>query len=220
MKAGPKGLFITVEGGEGVGKSTLIECLQRFLGDNGVEFIVTREPGGTRLGEEIRHTLLEVRQEPIQAMAEVLLVFAARAQHIEELIRPSLAIGKWVLCDRFTDATFAYQCGGRGIDTDTVRCLEALVQEGLRPDYTLLLDAPVNVGMARARDRGKLDRIERETLDFFERVRASYLHQADDERDRYRVIDATLALEEVQLQVLGYAGEFLSRWRERIGGGR
>ena len=220
MREETKGLFITVEGGEGVGKSTLIECLQRFLDDNDVKFIVTREPGGTRLGEEIRQTLLEVRPEPIQAMAEVLLVFAARTQHIEELIRPALAGGKWVLCDRFTDATYAYQCGGRGVDTETVRCLEALVQGGLRPDYTLLLDAPVEVGMTRARDRGELDRIERETLDFFKRVRASYLQQAVDEGGRYRVIDATLALEEVQRQVLGCAGEFLSRWKERVGGGR
>jgi len=217
VSAYPRGLFITVEGGEGVGKSTLIDCLQRFLYDNGVDFVVTREPGGTRVGEEIRRTLLEVRHESIEAMTEVLLVFAARAQHIAELILPSLAAGKWVLCDRFTDATYAYQCGGRGVDTAAVSDLEALVQGELRPDYTLLLDAPVAVGMARARGRGELDRIERETLDFFERVRASYLEQAANEGDRYRVFDATLALEEVQRQVLGCAGEFLSRWREKGG---
>jgi len=213
---GPRGLFITVEGGEGVGKSTIIDCLERFLGSNGVELVITREPGGTALGEEIRHTLLEVRREPIQAMAEVLLVFAARAQHVAERIEPALAAGRWVLCDRFTDATYAYQCGGRGVDTATVRELETLVQGALRPDYTLLLDAPVAVGMARARGRGELDRIERETLDFFERVRASYLQQAENARERYRVIDATLALEAVQRQVLGCAGEFLSRWREGV----
>jgi dTMP kinase len=208
-----------VEGGEGVGKSTLIDCLQRFLDDSGIDYVVTREPGGTRLGEEIRRILLEVRHESIAAMAEVLLVFAARAQHIAEVIQPSLAAGKWVLCDRFTDATYAYQCGGRGIDTAAVRGLETLVQGELRPDYTLLLDAPVAVGMTRARGRGELDRIEREDLDFFERVRASYLQQAANEGDRYRVIDATLALEEVQRQVLGCAGEFLSLWREKGGSG-
>jgi len=204
-----------VEGGEGVGKSTLIDCLKDFLGERGVNLVVTREPGGTPLGEEIRDTLLAVRQDPMPAMAEVLLVFAARCQHIADVIEPALAAGQWVLCDRFTDATYAYQCGGRGVARDAVRDLEVLVQGELRPDYTLLLDAPVEVGMARARGRGELDRIERETLDFFERVRASYLQQAEMEDGRYRVIDASHPLQAVQRQVLAYADEILSRWQER-----
>ena len=179
-----RGLFITVEGGEGVGKSTNIDCLVRLLQDNGIEPVVTREPGGTRLGEDIRDTLLRVRGEAVQPLAELLLIFAARAQHIHEVIEPALAAGRWVVCDRFTDATYAYQGGGRGVDADTVSRLETLVQGALRPDFTLLLDAPVAVGMGRARGRGELDRFEREQVDFFERVRASYLEQADRDSPR------------------------------------
>jgi len=211
----PRGCFITVEGGEGVGKSTIIGYLKNYLGASSVDFVVTREPGGSPLGEEIRNALLAVRGEPIAAMTEVLLVFAARAQHIAEVIEPALTAGQWVLCDRFTDATYAYQCGGRGVATETVRDLEVLVQGDLRPDYTLLLDAPVKVGMARVRGRGELDRIERETLDFFERVRASYLQQAQVDTGRYRVIDASRPLEAVQQQVLEYADEFLRSRQER-----
>jgi dTMP kinase len=214
---GDRGLFITVEGGEGVGKSTNIDCLRGFLDDNGIEAVITREPGGTRLGEDIRETLLKVRREPVAAMAEVLLVFAARAQHISEVIEPALASGKWVLCDRFTDATYAYQCGGRGLDGDVVRRLETLVQGPLRPDYTVLLDAPVAVGLERARGRGELDRFEREDLDFFERVRARYLDRAREDASRFRVIDATAVLPRIQHQVRECGGEFLARWRDRGG---
>ena len=146
-----RGLFITVEGGEGVGKSTNMAYLEAQLRDSGVDLLVTREPGGTRLGENLREVLLQVRDEPVSAMAELLLIFAARAQHLEERIVPALAAGQWVLCDRFTDATYAYQSGGRGIDAAEVRALEAQVQGDLHPDCTLLLDAPVGVGMTRAR---------------------------------------------------------------------
>lgn len=211
-----RGLFITMEGGEGVGKSTNLAFLSSFLSDSGVDIVVTREPGGTLLGEEVRELLLQVRPEPVDAMTELLLIFAARAQHIRELIEPALAAGKWVLCDRFTDATYAYQCGGRGVDREAVRRLEELVQGELSPDYTLLLDAPVSVGMARARGRGELDRFEQETLDFFERVRSSYLEQAIDSSGRYRVVNAALSLEEVQQELRDIGGELLSCWHGRL----
>lgn len=204
-----RGLFITVEGGEGVGKSTNMAYLENCLRDSGIDLLVTREPGGTALGEELRQLLLQVREQSVSATAELLLIFAARAQHLEELIEPALASGRWVLCDRFTDATYAYQSGGRGIDAATVRSLEKLVQGGLRPDCTLLLDAPVDVGMARARGRGELDRFEREEMDFFERVRATYLRLAEDGEGRYRVIDASQPLEGVQQQIHKVSRELL-----------
>jgi dTMP kinase len=203
------GLFITVEGGEGVGKSTNMAFLEGYLRGQGVDLVVTREPGGTRLGEDIREMLLQVRDEQVCPMTELLLIFAARAQHINERIEPALAAGKWVLCDRFTDATYAYQSGGRGVDVDIVQRLEALVQGSLRPDYTLLLDAPVSTGMARARGRGELDRFEQEALDFFERVRETYLQLAQDSTGRYRIIDASVSLEAVQRQLTAVCQELL-----------
>jgi dTMP kinase len=209
MKA--RGLFITMEGGEGVGKSTNLSFLERFLADRGIDIVTTREPGGTHLGEEIRELLLQVRGETVSVEAELLMMFAARAQHISELIEPALAAGKWVLSDRFTDATYAYQCGGRGVDTATVAQLEQLVQRSLRPDYTVLLDAPIEVGMARARDRGELDRFEQEAMAFFERVRQSYLQQAEVHKKRYRVIDAAQSLEDVQSALAEVGEELLSR---------
>lgn len=210
-----RGLFITVEGGEGVGKSTNMAFLEDFLRRNGVELVVTREPGGTRLGEDIRQLLLEVRDEEVSPQTELLLMFAARAQHIKERIEPALAAGKWVLCDRFTDATYAYQCGGRGVAVETVRTLETLVQGALRPDCTLLLDVNVSTGMARASERGELDRFEREAIDFFERVRAMYLHLAQESSGRYRIIDASVPLEQVQEQLLKVCRELLSCWGVR-----
>ena len=212
-----RGLFITVEGGEGVGKSTNLAFLESFLRDHGVDVVVSREPGGTQLGEEIRELLLQVRAEQVSSTTELLLMFAARAQHISELIEPALAAGKWVLCDRFTDATYAYQSGGRGVDAQTVRRLEDLVQGSLRPDYTVLLDVAVATGMARARGRGELDRIEQETMEFFERVRASYLELAENSSGRFRVIDASVSLEEVQQQLLKVGKELLSCWGVRQG---
>ncbi|MFT4520207.1 MAG: dTMP kinase [Halioglobus sp.] len=210
-----RGLFITVEGGEGVGKSTNMLWLEDFLRKNGVDVVVTREPGGTPLSEEIRQLLLLVRDGQMGSMTELLLIFAARAEHIKEVIEPALAAGKWVLCDRFTDATYAYQSGGRGVSADTVRQLETLVQGELRPDYTILLDVPVATGMGRARDRGELDRIEQETMDFFERVRRSYLTQAENSSGRFRVVDASVPLEKVQKQLLKLGAELLSCWRVR-----
>jgi dTMP kinase len=211
----PKGLFITMEGGEGVGKSTNMAFLESHLREHGVDLVVTREPGGTSLGEDIRQLLLQLRDEPVSAMTELLLIFAARAQHLSERIAPALAAGKWVLCDRFTDATYAYQSGGRGMDMDVVSRLEELVQGSLRPDYTLLLDAPVSLGMERARGRGELDRFEQEDMEFFERVRASYLQLAQQSSGRYRVINASVPLEEVQQQLLKVCRELITCWGVR-----
>ena len=193
-----KGLFITLEGGEGVGKTTGMEYLERCLREQGVDLVVTREPGGTRFGERVRDLLLEVRQESMDDMAELLLIFAARAQHLREVIKPALGSGKWVLCDRFTDATYAYQCGGRRIDPAVVSRLETLVQGALRPNSTILFDAPVSVGMARAKDRGELDRFERESSKFFAAVRQNYLARAAQDAERVRVIDASQPLDAVK----------------------
>jgi dTMP kinase len=210
-----RGVFITFEGGEGVGKSTNIAFLEDYLTSRGVGLVVTREPGGTRIGEEIRRLLLEVREDAVAPMAELLLIFAARAQHIAEVIEPALGSGKWVLCDRFTDATYAYQCGGRGLDAQQVRTLETLVQGELRPDCTILLDAPVATGLDRANGRGELDRFELEQEVFFERVRATYLRLAREGGGRYRVIDASLPLEEVQKQLLATCRELFAIWGVR-----
>lgn len=195
------GRFITVEGGEGGGKSTNLEYVRQRLEQAGKEVVVTREPGGTPLGEAIRELLLDHRQGAMVDDTELLLMFAARAQHLAERIRPSLEAGKWVLCDRFTDATYAYQGGGRGIDRGRIAALEQWVQGGLRPDLTLLLDLPVEQGLARAGQRSQPDRFEREQQAFFERVRAAYLEMARNEPQRYRIIDAGLPLEQVQRQL-------------------
>jgi dTMP kinase len=210
-----RGLFITVEGGEGVGKSTNIAFLEKQLRAQGVDVLVTREPGGSKLGEALRQLLLGVGDEPVNPIAELLLMFAARAQHISTRIEPALAAGRWVLCDRFTDATYAYQCGGRGIDRKAVSALEELVQNELRPDCTLLLDAPVSTGMARARERGDLDRFELEELAFFERVRATYLDLAEGSNGRFRLIDASQPLDDVQRQLLKVCTELTACWGSR-----
>lgn len=187
-----RGLFITVEGGEGVGKSTNIKVLEQQLQGRAISYVHTREPGGTPLAEKMRELLLQpdvAAAEPVYPMTELLLMFAARAQHLNEIIEPALARGDWVLCDRFTDATYAYQGGGRGLPEHWIAQLEQLVQGELRPDLTLLLDAPVAVGMERAGKRGALDRFEQEQISFFERVRDSYLARAAAEPGRFRVID-------------------------------
>jgi dTMP kinase len=204
-----------MEGGEGVGKSTNLAYLERFLASNGIDVITTREPGGTPLGEQIRGLLLQIRQEQVSAIAELLLIFAARAQHIREVIEPALIAGKWVLCDRFTDATYAYQCGGRDVAWETVSQLEQLVQGELRPDFTVLLDLPVTTGIDRAKGRGNLDRFEQETLDFFERVRSCYLRLARENRERYRLLDASAPLVEVQANLSKFGLDLLSYWAIR-----
>ena len=210
-----KGLFITLEGGEGAGKSTQMafvqQMLQQSLDTAGKKLHVTREPGGTDLSEQIRGLLLDHRQTAMDSDTELLLMFAARAQHLAQLIRPALAAGEWVLCDRFTDATYAYQGGGRGIDMARIALLEDWVQGSLRPDLTLLLDLPIDVGMARAGQRGELDRFEREKVDFFEKVRQTYRDRAAAEPERFRVIDAAQDIEQVQQQITAVLSPFLSR---------
>ncbi|OAI19837.1 dTMP kinase [Methylomonas koyamae] len=196
------GRFITLEGGEGVGKSTNLQFIRHCLAERGIPLLITREPGGTPIAEKIRGILLERSDEALSEQAELLLVFAARAQHIRHVIEPALLRGEWVVCDRFTDATYAYQGAGRNMDLATIAWLERTVQGGLRPDLTFVLDAPVATGLQRAKRRGELDRFETEQLDFFERIRQSYLHRAADDPARYKVIDAALPLPQVQARLL------------------
>ena len=190
--------FITIEGGDGAGKSTAQRFIADRLAERGITTVQTREPGGTPLAEAIRQTLLSVDGEAPVEMTELLLVFAARAQHLAKVIEPALLRGDWVLSDRFTDATYAYQGAARGLSTATILHLEQLVQGGRQPDKVLILDLPPEIGMARARSRGELDRFEREDHDFYERVRAGYLMRAEATPERYSVIDAGQALPQVE----------------------
>jgi len=196
-----RGLFITIEGGEGVGKSTNIEFIQQVLAGESIESIVTREPGGTPLAEEIREVLIKNREEKVVSETELLLMFAARAQHLHQKILPALEQGMYVISDRFTDATYAYQSGGRGVPDEKVALLETFVQGDIRPDLTLLLDAPIEIGMARAKNRGALDRFEEEQAEFFNNVRNNYLRRAKAEPKRFKIIDATQSLEVVQADI-------------------
>jgi dTMP kinase len=196
-----RGQFITFEGTEGVGKSTQLANAATVLADLGIDCVVTREPGGTPMAESIRELLLAPRDEPVNDITELLLMFAARAQHLHTRIIPALAAGQWVLCDRFTDATFAYQGGGRGVSASAIATLETLVQGDVRPDHTVLLDAPVETGMARARHRGDLDRVEQETVDFFERIRQTYLDRVAASPHRYHLVNAAQPLEMVTRDV-------------------
>nr|A4XST1.1 RecName: Full=Thymidylate kinase; AltName: Full=dTMP kinase [Pseudomonas mendocina ymp] len=195
------GLFITLEGPEGAGKSTNREYLAERLREQGVDVVLTREPGGTPLAERIRELLLDPSDEPMAADTELLLVFAARAQHLQQVIRPALAKGCVVLCDRFTDATYAYQGGGRGLSIERIAQLEQFVQGELRPDLTLIFDLPVEVGLARAAARGRLDRFEQEGRGFFEAVRQAYLQRAVQAPQHYRVLDAGQTLAQVQADI-------------------
>jgi dTMP kinase len=204
------GKFITVEGVEGVGKTTNMAFIQSWLERQGVDHITTREPGGTPLAEDIRELLLSPRDEAVNENTELLLMFAARAQHLAEVIVPALECGQWVLCDRFTDATYAYQGGGRGVAMEKIALLENLVQEHLRPDLTLILDAPAAQGLERASKRSQPDRFEQEKLDFFEQVRECYLSRAKKMPMQYRVVDASQALAQVQLDL----GEQLNQFME------
>jgi dTMP kinase len=194
-----RGKFITLEGGEGVGKTTNLDFIRNYLQKFGIQFLVTREPGGTPIGEAIRRLVID--SQGITVQAELLLMFAARAQHIEEVIEPALAEGIWVVCDRFTDASYAYQGGGRGIDPKVIRFLEDWVQKGLQPDLTLLFDAPVEIGLDRARGRGSLDRFETEIPAFFSRVRETYRDLARQWPQRIKLLDATQPLVDVQADI-------------------
>lgn len=201
------GRFITLEGGEGAGKSTNLEYICERLRASGIPVLVTREPGGTELGERIRALLLDPANKGMHADTELLLMFAARAQHLHQVVWPALERGEWVICDRFTDATFAYQGGGRGLDTHRIEVLQDWVQAGFQPAMTLLFDLPVETGLERAGKRGALDRFEQEQQAFFERVRQSYLERARAFPARFRVIDAAQPLAAVQAQLDGVIEE-------------
>lgn len=204
-----RGRFITVEGIEGVGKSSNIDVLVRHIENAGFEVVQTHEPGGTPLSADIRNILMHRGDEPIPEIAELLLMFAARSLNVNNNIRPALDAGKWVVCDRFTDSSRAYQSGGRGLPMETVNQVADWVHGDLWPDLTILLDAPVEVGMARAGNRSKPDRIEKEENEFFARVRESYLKLAANEPERFVVIDTTRALPEVQADVVSLAQDMI-----------
>jgi dTMP kinase len=206
--SGP-GRFITLEGGEGVGKSTNLAFVAGLLQAAGFAVERTREPGGTPLAERIRAVIVAPSGEPMPPLAELLLIFAARTLHIENCIRPALQAGRWVLCDRFTDASYAYQGAGRGLGEAPVRWLEDTVQQGLRPDLTLLLDADPAIGLARAGARGAADRFEQERIEFFGRVRAGYLARARAEPARFRIIDASQPIEAVRADLRLHITKFL-----------
>lgn len=201
-----RGAFITLEGGEGAGKSTQLAAVRQWVQDAGHAVLVTREPGGTELGERIRQVLLDARGT-MTPETETLLMFAARAEHVARVIRPALAQGKWVVCDRFTDATYAYQGGGRGLASARIALLEDWVQGDLRPDLTLVLDVPVDVGLSRVGQRGALDRFEQESHQFFDRVRNAYHAAAKREPERVRLIDAAATQAEVSSHIRGILDE-------------
>ena len=193
-----RGKFITLEGGEGVGKTTNLKFIKHYLEQHNTPVVTTREPGGTALAEKIRQLLLDNDSEAVSETAELLLIFAARAQHIKHVIEPALAEGTWVICDRFTDATYAYQGGGRNMRISTIESLENWVQGTLRPDLTILLDAPVEIGLERARLRSAFDRFESEKTNFFEQVRRAYLLQLELNPQRIKLIKANQPLIDVQ----------------------
>lgn len=204
------GKFITVEGVEGVGKTTNIAYIENYLQKRGINYIQTREPGGTPLAEDIRNLLLQNRDESFDSTAELLLMFAARAQHLHQKILPALRSGTWVLCDRFTDATYAYQGGGRNLDVSLIAQLEQMVQGDLRPDLTIVLDLPVAIGLQRAAARSDKDRFENEAESFFERVRNAYLTQVQQNPERYAVVDASGDIESVQQRLRAVLDGFVA----------
>ncbi len=210
-----QGRFITFEGGEGVGKSTQITRAAAWLAAEGIEVVLSREPGGTPRAEQLRRMLLERTDEPMPQSCELLLMFAARASHLANLIEPAVTRGAWVLCDRFTDATYAYQGGGRGVPASDIDALVRIVHPQRQPDLTVLLDAPIAVGTARARLRNGAagpDRFESERVEFFERVRQNYLQRAAQEPARFRMVDATGAVEQVELAVRAALQPMLLTW--------
>ncbi|MEQ8937329.1 MAG: dTMP kinase [Gammaproteobacteria bacterium] len=196
------GKFITLEGIEGAGKSTMLNFISEQLQQAGNEVVVTREPGGTRVGEKLQEILLDNSNTRLSDDAELLIIFAARAQHLQQVIRPALNAGQYVLCDRFTDASYAYQGGGRNMSTERIRQLEDWVQQGLEPDLTILFDLDVATGLRRAGKRGDADRFEQEHVDFFERIRQCYIDRASAEPERFRVIDAASTVDNVKQQIL------------------
>jgi dTMP kinase len=203
------GRLITLEGGEGAGKSTVLDAVRELLAQRGLDVVVTREPGGTPAGEAIRKVLLDPQLRGMSAESELLLMFASRAQLVREVIQPALAAGHWVLSDRFTDASFAYQGGGRGQPHARIAELENWAAAGVKADLTLLLDLPIDQGLKRAVGRGAADRIEMENADFFERVRTAYRERAMAEPKRFRIVDASRTISDVLTQVSSAINEFL-----------
>lgn len=202
------GLFITLEGVEGAGKSTLMAYVADILSAAGNEILQTREPGGTKTGEQIRNILLDSNNVGVTDDTELLLMFAARSQHINEVITPALSSGKTVICDRFTDASYAYQGGGRGIESSRIQTLEDWVQQGLTPNLTLLFDIDVEAGLRRASNRSEADRFEQEEISFFERIRSCYLQRAENEPERFRIIDASQTFDHVKQQIQDILKEY------------
>jgi dTMP kinase len=207
-----RGAFVTVEGIEGAGKSTCLNLVARRITDRGHAVHTTREPGGTALGEALRELLLGHRHDGMGDDTELLLMFAARAEHLHAVVEPALAVGTWVVCDRFTDATFAYQGYGRGVDLQRIAELERWVQGDRRPDLTLLLDLPAELGLRRAGERSRPDRFERQALDFVTRGRDGYLQRAAAEPRRFAVVDAAVPLAQVSRRIVGITDRFLDRW--------
>ncbi|ACV26612.1 dTMP kinase [Kangiella koreensis] len=201
MTTQSRGKFITIEGTEGVGKSTNIAFIKAWFEAKNISLLHTREPGGTPFAEEIRELLLSQREEQVDAKSELLLMYAARAQHVSQKIKPALEQRQWVLCDRFSDASFAYQGAGRALGLNKLSELDQWVLEGFKPDLTILLDLPVEVGLSRAQERGPIDRFEEEKVEFFEQVRQGYLQIAQQEPERMKIVDARGSLEKVQQQI-------------------
>ncbi len=205
------GKFLTLEGTEGAGKSTNLKCIQSWLESRGIELIVTREPGGTAISEAIREILLNTEFNTMNPNTELLLMFAARNQHIEEKIKPALAQGKWVISDRFTDASYAYQGAGRGIEYSRIAEIENWVQQSFQPDKTFVFDLPIEIGMARVRARGEqTDRFEQENIEFFDKVRNAYLNRAKQAPERYAILDASQSLDVVQKQITNHLIELIT----------
>ncbi|MBL1140928.1 MAG: dTMP kinase [Proteobacteria bacterium] len=204
-----RGLFVTLEGVEGAGKSTLMAYIAEIFTDADNKVIQTREPGGTQTGEQIRAILLDKNNVGVIDDTELMLMFAARAQHINEIIKPALASSKVVICDRFTDASYAYQGGGRGIDPARIEILEDWVQQGLKPDLTILFDLDVETGLRRAGNRSEVDRFEQEEISFFERIRSCYLERAKNEPERFRIIDSSQSFDNVKQQIQDILKDYL-----------
>jgi len=196
-----KGVFITLEGSEGVGKTSSLKFVEQQITALGHDVITTREPGGTDLAEQIRGLLLAERQEPVESKTELLLMFAARYQHVTQVIKPALKRGHWVICDRFVDASYAYQGGGRGIQVAQIEQLEQWCLDDFKPDLTLLLDMSVEEGLDRTKKRGKADRFETEKLAFYESIRSAYLNRAKKDPKRMKIIDAAPSMEQVQKSI-------------------
>lgn len=205
------GKFITLEGSEGVGKTTNMDVICELLESRNIPFVRTREPGGTALAEALREAMLTPREEQVDGLTELLIVFAARMQHLENVIRPALSRGEWVVCDRFTDASYAYQGYGRGLELERISVLENWVQDGLQPDLTMILDLDPNIAEQRMQERIK-DRMESEKLEFYQRVRSGYLTRAASS-DRYKVIDATQTMSAVAIAIEEQLNVCIADWQ-------